>query len=179
MSDVPVTFPQPLLDAVGDMSAPADLKGRPASPGPGKRGARGYVPPMASRKQSPRISGRFRVTHSDLWDRESLDLLGPAFITFGKDGLGEFRVIAVQGDLDARPSTREGRPAVEFSWEGTEEFDDVGGRGWAVLDENGELSGHLFFHGGDDSAFRAKPEAEQQPSRATRHGAQPSRRPRK
>ena len=30
------------------------------------------------------------------------------------------------------------------------------GRGWAVLADD-EIEGHLFFHVGDDSSFRAEP----------------------
>jgi hypothetical protein len=30
-----------------------------------------------------------------------------------------------------------------------------GGRGWAVLADDGSLQGHLYFHLGDDSGFRA------------------------
>jgi len=29
------------------------------------------------------------------------------------------------------------------------------GRGWAVLADDGSLRGHLYFHLGDDSGFRA------------------------
>ena len=31
----------------------------------------------------------------------------------------------------------------------------VSGRGWAVLADDGSLQGHLYFHLGDDSSFRA------------------------
>jgi hypothetical protein len=44
-----------------------------------------------------------------------------------------------------------GRASVEFSWQG----DEVSGRGWAVLADDGSLQGHLYFHLGDDSGFRA------------------------
>ena len=45
---------------------------------------------------------------------------------------------------------------VEFSWQGSDEGDDTSGRGWAALNPDGTLEGHLFFHLGDDSAFRAE-----------------------
>jgi hypothetical protein len=44
---------------------------------------------------------------------------------------------------------------VEFTWEGNDESDPASGRGWAVLEEGGSLSGHIYFHLGDDSGFRA------------------------
>lgn len=37
------------------------------------------------------------------------------------------------------------------------EGDQVSGRGWAALTEDGGLTGHLFFHLGDDSGLRATP----------------------
>ena len=120
---------------------------------------------MASRTKQSRIQGRYRITHTDGWDKESLDMLEPAFIRFEGPHGGEFRMIAVAGDLDCRHGTREGRPAVEFSWEGMDEMDEASGRGWAVLEEDGTLRGHLFFHDGDDSAFSAKPEAARRASR--------------
>ena len=50
---------------------------------------------------------------------------------------------------------RDGRPGVEFSWQGSDESDDVSGRGWAALNPDGTPEGHIYFHLGDDSAFRA------------------------
>ena len=37
------------------------------------------------------------------------------------------------GELDCRDADRDGRPGVEFSWQGSDEGDDVSGRGWAAL----------------------------------------------
>lgn len=37
------------------------------------------------------------------------------------------------------------------------EMDPASGRGWAVLAEDGRLTGHLFIHLGEDSGFRATP----------------------
>ncbi len=45
--------------------------------------------------------------------------------------------------------------SVEFSWQGDDEGDEVSGRGWAGLADDGSLQGHLYFHLGDDSGFRA------------------------
>lgn len=82
-------------------------------------------------------------------------MIVPAYLQFDPDGLGEFQFIAVQDGLDCKYSERAGRPWVEFSWEGEDEGDSQCGRGWAVLQTDGSLSGHFFFHHGDDSAFKA------------------------
>ncbi|MFQ6228278.1 hypothetical protein [Nocardia sp. NPDC002869] len=91
------------------------------------------------------------------WDRDDIDLVEPGFIEFGADGTGQFGFIAVRGRLDSRPAQRDGRPGVEFTWEGIDEGDRVNGRGWAVRVDSETIEGHLFFHLGEDSSFRAKP----------------------
>jgi hypothetical protein len=101
------------------------------------------------------LNGRWRIMEMDLWDQEAIDLVAPGFIEFGDDGTGEFGFIAVRGWMDCRPGERGGRASVEFSWQGDDEGDEVSGRGWAVLADDGSLQGHLYFHLGDDSGFRA------------------------
>ncbi|NUR95684.1 MAG: hypothetical protein HOV67_10550 [Kribbellaceae bacterium] len=90
------------------------------------------------------------------WDRDAIDLLEPGFIEFAGDGTGQFGFIAVRGWLDCRPGCG-GGPGVEFTWDGVDEGDQVSGRGWAVLIDHETIEGHLFFHLGDDSSFRAVP----------------------
>jgi hypothetical protein len=91
----------------------------------------------------------------DLWDADVVDLLGPAFIEITQRGRGSFRFVAVTGFIDARHVPLDGQPAVEFTWDGHDEGDQVSGRGWARLEEDGSLRGHLFIHSGDDSGFVA------------------------
>ena len=88
----------------------------------------------------------------ELWDRAALDLVQPAFIDFAADGTGELRFIAVRGWIDWRVDEG-GR--VDFTWDGVDEGDQVHGRGWAIADGNGSLTGRIYFHRGDDSSFRA------------------------
>jgi hypothetical protein len=104
----------------------------------------------------PRASlvGRWRIIEMDLWDRDAMDLVGPATIEFARGGTGSFSFIAVQANLDLRESADDdGR--VHFTFEGFDEGDQVSGRGWAVLRDDGTLVGHLFFHLGDHSGFVA------------------------
>jgi hypothetical protein len=77
----------------------------------------------------------------DNWDQEMVDLVEPGFIEFDEDGLGGLGFIAVTGELDCRDADRDGRPGVEFSWQGSDEGDDVSGRGWAALNPDGTLEG--------------------------------------
>ena len=73
------------------------------------------------------------------------------------DGTGQFGFIAVRGWLDCRPVERDGRVGVEFTWDGLDEGDRVSGRGSASVVDDGTIEGHVFFHLGDDSSFRARP----------------------
>ena len=102
-----------------------------------------------------RIAGTWRIAEMDLWDRDAIDLVGPAFIRFNADGTGDFRFIAVDGYLDCRDAKRREPPRVDFTWEGNDEGDHASGRGWAQLETAGSIRGHIFFHAGDDSGFRA------------------------
>jgi hypothetical protein len=98
--------------------------------------------------------GRWRIVEMDLWDEEDVDLVAPGFIEFHPDHTGSLAFIAVQGGIDWRERSRHGRSGLEFSWDGFDESDPVTGRGWAVLEDDGSLRGHIYFHLGDDSGFR-------------------------
>jgi len=127
--------------------------GQPAGGRTRRHCGQGYSRRMSG---STSIVGRWRITEMDNWDQEAVDLVQPGFIEFDDDGLGELGFIVVTGELDCRDAYRDGRPGVEFSWQGSDEGDDVCGRGWAALSPDGALEGHIYFHLGDDSAFRAE-----------------------
>jgi len=102
------------------------------------------------------LSGKWRITDMSLWDREAIDLLGPAFIEF-RGNRGQFRFIAVDGWIDCRHGRQNGRPSVDFTWDGNDEGDPASGRGSVLLRQDGSLTGHIYFHRGDDSSFTALP----------------------
>jgi len=99
--------------------------------------------------------GTWFIVEMEAWDQEYVDMEVPGHFTFNKDGTGHFQFGLVQGDMDCCVETVDGKDRIEFSWEGQEELDPANGRGWAVI-ENKELHGRIFFHQGDDSAFRAR-----------------------
>jgi hypothetical protein len=57
----------------------------------------------------------WRIVLIDVWDRDALDLLGPAYIDITEEASGHFRFIAVTGDIDGRHVKREGCPAIELA----------------------------------------------------------------
>ena len=88
------------------------------------------------------------------WEQDFVDAEVEGFFEFDRDGSGEFQFGYVSGQVDYRDVERDGKPGVEFSWEGNDEMDPAQGRGWAVLDGGG-IEGRIFFHRGDESAFKA------------------------
>src|SRR5208282_4124921 len=50
----------------------------------------------------------------------------------------------VRGEIDYRITTRDGEPAVEWSWEGNDDQNSMSGRGWAML-KGDELHGMIFI----------------------------------
>lgn len=105
--------------------------------------------------QSDLLAGTWEITEMELWDKVALDLIEPAHLIFEPDGMGAIGFIAVAGGIDYRVVERDGRPAVEFSWEGVDEGDSCCGRGWAVIDGD-TMTGRIFVHAGDDSSFTAE-----------------------
>jgi hypothetical protein len=113
---------------------------------------------MGNSRQRPTnvLMGRWRITEMDLWEQDDIDLVAPGFVEFGEDHRGSLGFIAVQGGMDWREAPRYGQQGAEFTWEGFDEGDPVTGRGWTVVEEGGSLRGHIYFHLGDDSGFRAE-----------------------
>lgn len=98
------------------------------------------------------ILGRWRILDADLWDRDYLDLLGPAMLTIRADGHGEIAF----GALEASLELEYGRTMVFFTWAGFDEMDEVTGSGSAELLENGTLEIELAFHQGDEVVLTAE-----------------------
>jgi hypothetical protein len=125
--------------------------------------------PMQARPSS--IVGAWRITSTELWDREALDLVEEAFIRFGPQRLGDLAMIAVRADVDYRLETKDEKQRVEFSFVGNDDGDPCSGRGWAVIGDDDVLRGRLYIHRGDDSAFEAvRVENQPKAQRRTRRG---------
>ena len=110
---------------------------------------------MAKPKPESPFTGSWRIVSMSAWEDDFLDKEAEAHIEFNDRGWGEFHFGYVHGNMDCKPTTREGEPAVEWTWDGNDEMDPAQGRGWAVV-KGDELQGIIFFHQGDDSEFVAK-----------------------
>ena len=109
-----------------------------------------------SKPKSPFL-GLWYIVSMSTWGEEYFNVEVQAFIEFEDDGLGSFQFGYVQGQIDCRMTNRDEKPAVEFSWDGSDGADGtpMTGRGWAILDDD-KLNGMIFIHLGDDSEFVAK-----------------------
>ena len=118
---------------------------------------------MAKKSKTPSpFEGRWRITSMEMWAQDFVDAEVEGYFEFGPDGLGSFQFGYVSGEIDYRDGTRDGKPSVEWSWEGNDEMDPASGRGWAVLDSD-EIHGLIAFHQGDESEFVAKKKAQPRP----------------
>ena len=46
------------------------------------------------------LIGRWQIVEANLWDRDYLDLVEPAYVSFGKNGRGEFAFGAVDATME-------------------------------------------------------------------------------
>ena len=99
-----------------------------------------------------KIIGRWRIVEADIWDRQYLDLCGPATIIIQANGRGEIVFGALQAGLDIEYS----RASVGFTWEGFDEMDEVSGDGSAELLDDGSIEIEFAYHNGDEAVLTAK-----------------------
>jgi hypothetical protein len=92
-----------------------------------------------------RLTGRWRIVEADLWDRDYLDLVEPAYLQIGGDGRAEFAFDAV----NATAELGYGRSIAFFRWTGFDEGDGISGTGSAELADDDTLEIALSFDAGD------------------------------
>lgn len=97
------------------------------------------------------IVGRWRILEADLWDRDHLDLCGPATLVIGADGQGKITFGAMQAGLDIDYGPNE----IGFTWSGFDEMDQVSGAGSAELQDDGILQIQFEYHNGDEAVLKA------------------------
>jgi hypothetical protein len=90
-----------------------------------------------SKTKSPFLS-LWHIVSMSTWGEDYFNVEVQAFIEFDEDRTGNFQFGYVSGYMDWRPATRNGAPAVEWSWEGGDGADGtpLTGRGWAILEDD-------------------------------------------
>lgn len=89
-------------------------------------------------------------------DQDALHAVQPAFIKFDDERVGSLGMIVIGAGIDRRFSTRDGKPFVEFTFEGDDDGPPCSGRGVGVIEADEKLRGRLFLRLGDDSDFVAE-----------------------
>jgi len=110
---------------------------------------------MAPKKEVPdALYGWWRIIETGTWVdeplEEGLDIIGPALISFTGEG-DQLRMHCLLAYVQVIPVG----DVVEFTWQGSWEFDEKRGTGRAWLEEDGRLHGELEIEYGDDSTFVA------------------------
>ena len=103
-----------------------------------------------TKARSPLV-GRWRIVEADLWDRDFLDLCGPATLVVGSEGHGEISFGAVQVGLDIAYNHDD----IDFTWCGFDEMDEVQGDGSAELESDGSISIDFAYRNGDKAVLKA------------------------
>jgi len=98
------------------------------------------------------LIGRWRIVEADLWERDHLDLCGPARLLIEANGHGEIAFGAMQAGLDLQYA----HSMVFFRWHGSEEMDDVSGDGDAELLDDGTIEINFNYDGGDEAVLKAR-----------------------
>lgn len=106
---------------------------------------------MKGRKDHPLV-GRWRIVKADLWERDHLDLCGPAMIVIKANGKGDISFGAMTASLDIAYSSDD----VGFTWAGCEEGDQVEGEGDAEIQKDGSLLINFAYHNGDEAVLIAE-----------------------
>ncbi len=101
------------------------------------------------------LIGRWRIFEADIWDRDYLDLCGPAMIAIFDSGHGEIAFGAIRAGLNVRYS----RCSIDFNWDGSDEMDEIHGIGSAELLDDGTIEIEFNFHNGDAAVLKAKRDA--------------------
>ena len=93
-----------------------------------------------------RLDLPFRIAAAEVSERPPGERIGKTWKAGG----------AVFGSIDCRIEPSGDAERLVFTWESDDETDPLDGRGWAIINEAGQLEGRLYFHDGGDSGFTAE-----------------------
>ncbi len=99
--------------------------------------------------------GRWHILNTSEWDYDYLSMLDRPEIDISSGGYGTIRFGAFNATLDAMKDELRPDDVMQFSFAGSDEGDDVFGRGFAVI-ESDRMVGRIAFHRGMVSNFEAE-----------------------
>ena len=86
-----------------------------------------------------------------MWDKDFLDMIEPAHISFNDQGEGTFAFGCINATLTCSITQTD----ADFSFEGQDEMEATSGEGWAELQPDGSLEGEITFQNGNETSFTA------------------------
>jgi hypothetical protein len=106
-------------------------------------------------KKLDKYVGEWRIVEMDKWDDDRAATVSAPAISVSSEGTGTMIFGSARLTLDIRVHLFGSIERIEFSFQGEKDGTLASGRGSAITDGS-ELVGHLYFHFGDDSGFRAE-----------------------
>jgi hypothetical protein len=79
----------------------------------------------------PSFSGLYHIIWMEQWEQDFVNMDGQGFVRIDVKGQGEFHFGCCQCSMDWRADKRDGKPGIEFTFDGNDEMTPVTGRGWA------------------------------------------------
>jgi hypothetical protein len=103
-----------------------------------------------------KFTGTWHIYEMETWDEDYFNMEVQAYITIDKNNGGEFQFGLVTGSIDGEITKTASSEILEFTWDGSDECDEVSGSGWIKLKDKTTIEGKINFHHGDSSLFSAK-----------------------
>ncbi len=97
------------------------------------------------------MKGKWRIVSMAMWDKNFLDMIEPAHISFNDQDEGSFAFGCINATLACSLTTTD----ADFTFEGQDEMEPTSGEGWAELQPDGSLEGEISFQNGDETSFTA------------------------
>jgi hypothetical protein len=97
------------------------------------------------------VKGKWRIVSMIMWDKDFLDMIEPAHISFNGQDEGTLAFGCINATLRCSLTTTD----ADFTFEGQDEMEPTSGEGWAELQTDGSLEGEISFQNGDESSFIA------------------------
>jgi hypothetical protein len=98
------------------------------------------------------VKGKWRIVSMAMWDKDFLDMIEPAHISFDAQDSGTLAFGCITVTLTCSLTTSD----ADFTFEGQDEMEPTSGQGWAELQPDGTLEGEITFQNGDESTFIAR-----------------------
>jgi hypothetical protein len=99
-----------------------------------------------------KLIGRWRIIEADVWAREYLDLVEPAYLRIGRDGWAQLGF----GAVTAGGIFEYSKTSVFFRWTGSDEGTDISGEASAELKIDGLVEIELSLDNGDEANLIAR-----------------------